>query len=55
MKPYDLFEEYVSIFPDDTLKKLNIFENDLYDSFLSLLTESNEDILVARPVVRVLE
>lgn len=55
VKPYDLFEEYVSIFPDDTLKKLNIFENDLYDSFLSLLTESNEDILVARPVVRVLE
>jgi len=51
---YDLFKEYVNEFPSESLKAMNILENDLYTIF-----SNNEDLnqitLNKRPVVKVFE
>lgn len=66
--PYDIFKEYTDKeedkkqFPSELLKKLNIFEYDLYAIFADLFNKSFSDwasvtknSLIQRPVVRVAE
>jgi len=52
--PYDLFKEYSSQFPAESLKTMNLFENDLYAIFAAS-PELTSFIATPRSVIKVLE